>query len=58
MQKVEIIISAFEFIPLTPPSPPSPTVLPAIPEPTTLLLIGMGLVGMLLFGRKRANKKA
>jgi hypothetical protein len=29
-----------------------------VPEPSTILLIGTGLLGMIAFGRKRLNKKA
>lgn len=29
-----------------------------VPEPSTILLVGTGLLGMIAFGRKRFNKKA
>ena len=29
-----------------------------VPEPSTVLLVGTGLIGMIAFGRKRLNKKA
>ena len=54
-EAVEVIVSAFEFIPVgTPPQPP-PVSPDAIPEPTTLFLMGMGLFGVLLLGRRRLN---
>jgi hypothetical protein len=56
-QEVEVIISAFEFIPIGPPPPPPPPPPPAIPEPATLFLFGMMLIGVFLFGRKRLNRK-
>ncbi|MBW2164222.1 MAG: PEP-CTERM sorting domain-containing protein [Deltaproteobacteria bacterium] len=29
----------------------------SVPEPSTILLVGTGLLGMIAFGRKRLNKK-
>ena len=29
-----------------------------VPEPSTVMLVGTGLLGMIAFGRKRFNKKA
>ncbi len=38
-------------IPTTPPTPPS-----AVPEPSTVLLVGVGLLGLFGLGRKRIKK--